>query len=85
MRMPGSCALAAIAIPDASPPPPTGITIVRTSGHCSMISRPTVPWPAITSGWSNGWMYTLPRSCAWAIAAAMASSTLAPVRMTSAP
>ena len=50
MRMAGLRPLAAIAMPDASPPPPTGITIVRTSGHCSRISRPTVPWPAITSG-----------------------------------
>ncbi len=53
-RAPGSRVLAATAMPAASPPPPTGTTMVRTSGHCSAISRPTVPWPAITSGWSNG-------------------------------
>ena len=30
-----------------SPPPPTGTTIVSTSGTASTISRPTVPWPAM--------------------------------------
>ena len=63
-RTGGSASLTATAIPDARPPPPTGTVIVRTSGHSSMISRPRVPWPATTSGWSNGWMNTEPRSCA---------------------
>ena len=32
----------------------------RTSGHCSRISSPTVPCPAMTSTWSNGWTSTAP-------------------------
>ena len=37
------------------PPPPMGTTICSTSGSCSRISRPMVPWPAITSGSLKGW------------------------------
>src|SRR5438876_32737 len=36
---------AATAIPETSPPPPTGTTITAASGTSSRISRPTVPWP----------------------------------------
>ncbi len=32
----------------------------RTSGTCSRISSPTVPWPATMSGWSNGWTNSAP-------------------------
>jgi len=37
-------------MPASRPPPPIGTMIVRTSGHWSRISIPTVPCPAITSG-----------------------------------
>ena len=43
--------------PAARPPPPMGTnTAVRSRPACSRISLPTVPWPAITSGSSNGAM-----------------------------
>ena len=41
------------AMPEISPPPPSGTTISRTSGAWRAISRPTVPWPATTAGWSK--------------------------------
>ena len=47
-------------MPASRPPPPTGTRIVSTSGRCSRISRPTVPCPAMTSGWSNGGIMTSP-------------------------
>ena len=56
----GRRALTAAAIPETSPPPPVQTTTVATSGHWSSTSRPTVPCPAITSGWSKGWMKTEP-------------------------
>ncbi len=83
--MSGSVPRAAIAIPAASPPPPTGTTIVRTPGHCSAISRPTVPCPAMMSGCSNGWMNTEPCSLASSWAFARASSIEAPCSTMSAP
>ena len=49
MRTSGSRECTATVIPAASPPPPTGTTTVRTPGHCSMISKPSVPWPATMS------------------------------------
>ena len=36
------------AMPEMSPPPPIGQTICSTSCSCSNISRPMVPWPAMT-------------------------------------
>ena len=48
-RTSGSSECTATVIPAASPPPPTGTTTVRTPGHCSMISKPSVPWPATMS------------------------------------
>jgi hypothetical protein len=43
IRTSGRSALAATATPEISPPPPTAVMIVPTSGHWSRISRPTVP------------------------------------------
>ena len=43
---------AATAIPEMSPPPPIGMTIVSRSGNCSSISSPMVPCPAMTC-WSS--------------------------------
>ncbi|MNN75144.1 hypothetical protein D3C81_1914210 [compost metagenome] len=38
------------ATPANRPPPDSGISTCSTSGNCSMISRPSVPWPAMTWG-----------------------------------
>jgi hypothetical protein len=84
-RMAGLAPLAAIAMPAASPPPPTGTAIVRTPGHCSTISRPTVPCPATTSGCSKGWMKTEPQLSASSFARINVCSTVLPCRTISAP
>jgi hypothetical protein len=57
------------AMPAASPPPPIAMKIA-SGGEDSWrrISMPIVPWPAITSGSSNGWMKVSPRSRASSIA-----------------
>ncbi|MNW56829.1 hypothetical protein D3C74_345750 [compost metagenome] len=81
----GAASAMAAATPATSPPPPSGMTTVRTSGTCSRISSASVPWPATTSGWSNGWMNTAPVRSASALAAASVSSTSTPTRRTSAP
>ena len=52
--MAGLMLLTAKATPANRPPPESGTSTWVTSGSCSRISRPRVPWPAITSGWSNG-------------------------------
>ena len=83
--MAGSALLTATVTPAATPPPPTGMAIVRTCGHCCRISRPRVPWPATMSGWSNGWMSTADRSLAYSRAYSTASSTVSPWKMMSAP
>ena len=75
----------AAATPPSRPPPPVGTSTVATSGHCSTISSPTVPWPAITSTWSNGCTSTAPVRSANAHACARLSSTVAPTRCTVAP
>ena len=54
MQMPGRLPLAATAIPEINPPPPTGTTIASTSGTASKISSAMVPWPAMTSTWLYG-------------------------------
>ena len=56
----GHSALIAVPMPDARPPPLTGISTVATSGRSSAISSPMVPCPAMTSGWSNGGTSTPP-------------------------
>ena len=81
----GRADLTAIAMPLARPPPPTGTTILARSGTSSSSSRPSVPWPATTSGSSNGCTKAMPASCARARAAATHSSTPAPPRCTIAP
>ncbi len=84
-RTDGSTDLTASATPASRPPPPVHTTTVRTSGILAMISRPTVPWPAMTSGWSNGWMSTAPVSCENSCAASSAWSMDVPWKRTSAP
>ncbi len=72
MSMLGFTALAAVAMPEISPPPPMGIGSTSISGASSSISSATVPWPAITSGSSKGWTNTRSRasqiSRAWVLA-----------------
>ena len=77
--------MTAVATPARNPPPPAEAITVRTSGHCSMISRPQVPWPVTMSMWSKGWISTAPVSAANCFAATSASSTLCPWKRTSAP
>ena len=72
-------------MPAIRPPPPTGTTIASTSGVCSRISSPIVPWPAITSTLSNGWMNVSPSRAASSPACARASVRSAPCRTTLAP
>ena len=74
IRTSGRIALTAIAIPASNPPPPVGTTTVFTSGACSMISSPAVPWPATMSTWSNGWISTAPVRSAKLRASTRASS-----------
>ena len=62
------------AIPASGPPPPQLIKTVSTSGTCSSTSSPIVPWPAITSGWSNGCISSAPVSACRSPTAACASA-----------
>ncbi|MCY1384504.1 hypothetical protein D9M69_727670 [compost metagenome] len=45
--MPGRIALAAVAMPAISPPPPIATTRQSRSGCTRSISSATVPWPAM--------------------------------------
>src|SRR5215203_5622801 len=85
MRRSGLRSRRAIPIPDASPPPPTGMRTVSACATCSASSSPIVPWPAMTCGSSNGWMNVAPRSSTSAMAAAIASSNRSPSRISSDP
>ena len=64
MSIPGFSALVATAMPDTRPPPPTGTTIVSTSGTASRISNPTVPCPAMILASSNAGTNVAPVSAA---------------------
>ena len=81
----GRRAFTAAAIPETSPPPPVQTTTVATSGHWSSTSGPTVPCPAMTSGWSNGWMKTEPVASAYSAAATSGSASDCPSIRISAP
>ena len=82
---PGSARLTAMAMPLASPPPPTGTITRCSSGMSSTSSRPSVACPAMIAGSSNGWMKAIPASAARASAEAMAASTPSPPCSTVAP
>ena len=84
-RTSGLTAFTALDTPEISPPPPIGTTTVWTSGRSSTSSRPSVPWPAISSRSSNGWTYVRPRSATSSSAFSLASSQIVPCRTTSAP
>jgi hypothetical protein len=81
----GLNALAAIAIPETRPPPPTGTSIHWQSGSSFSISRAIVPWPAITASSSKGCINRSPFSFSRRRASAYASSYISPARTTSAP
>ena len=83
--MSGLIALAAVAMPLISPPPPIGTTSTSRSGTAASISSATVPAPEITAGSSNGWTKTSPCSPSSCLAWAWASSNRSPWRMTVAP
>src|SRR3954447_20932226 len=72
-------------MPPISPPPPTGTITASTSGASSSISRPTVPWPASTSGSSNGCTSVRPVSAMSASSRANASPGPDASRSTAAP
>ena len=46
----GFSAFTAAAMPAASPPPESGTRTAAASGTASMISSPSVPWPATIAG-----------------------------------
>ena len=62
------------AIPEMRPPPPTGTNTYSTLGSWRTTSMPTVPWPATTSGSSNGGTKVLPSSSALRLAYAWHAS-----------
>ncbi len=82
---PGARCLIAAATPELKPPPPTGTSTVAASGHCSRISRPAVPWPAMIIGWSKGGTMVSCRSAARASARTFRSCDVVPANVTSAP
>ena len=84
-RTAGRNAFTATATPASSPPPPAGTRISVTSGHCSRISSPIVPCPAMTASSSNGGTRIRPSRSAIARASTCASSRLAPWSTTRAP
>ena len=53
-RIDASRALTAVATPEIRPPPPIATITWSISGASARISRPTVPWPAITRGSAKG-------------------------------
>ena len=66
--VPGWCSASQARQPASRPPPPTGITTRSGAcSSCSTISRITVPWPAITSGWSKAGTWNLPEAIASAV------------------
>ena len=77
-------ALAALATPASSPPPPTGTTTHSTPGRSSTISRPAVPAPASTTGSSKGCTNVRPVASrtSWSLSNRVARSSW---RITSAP
>ena len=85
MAASGRSARTAAATPEISPPPPTGTTTRSTPGLSAAISRPTVPWPAITRRSSNGGMDTAPRCAARSRVAASRAARLGAEMTISAP
>ncbi len=82
----GRRARSAIAVPAASPPPPTGITTVSSpDGSCPASSRPRVPCPATTRASSKACTNVAPVSASRVRAIATVSSNPSPASSTVAP
>ncbi len=62
-RSPGLRARNAAATPEISAPPPTLTRTSVRSPASAANSRPTVPWPASTTGSSKGWTSVSPSCC----------------------
>ncbi|HXW05631.1 MAG TPA: hypothetical protein VD833_10400 [Vicinamibacterales bacterium] len=75
----------AAATPASRPPPPTGAMTAVTSGHCSRISSPAVPWPATIHSWSKGGTIVRWRAAASSSARVRRSADVVPAKITSAP
>ena len=60
----GCSARRALAMPQASAPPPRGTSTASTSGTCSRISSAIVPLPASAAGSRTASMYS-PTTCGW--------------------
>jgi hypothetical protein len=84
-RARGSSALIAAAMPEISPPPESGTSTQAASGASSAISRPIVPCPAMTSGWSKGGIGVRPSSASSRSTSAWASSWECPTMRISPP
>src|SRR6266542_4409495 len=84
-RQSGFAARTASAVPQASPPPPTGTTQRSSGPAASTSSSATVPWPATISGSSKGWTKVSPRSSRSRSLSASASPVVSPYSTTSAP
>src|SRR5450830_1174038 len=63
-RQSGDRALAASALPASRPPPPRQTSSTSSGPTSSNNSLAAVPWPVITSAWSNGGIRVMPRSAA---------------------
>ena len=70
----GLICLTVYAIPEISPPPPTGTTMASILSMSLSISRAIVPCPAITFSSSNGWTNVYPFSSRSSSALRYASS-----------
>ena len=81
----GQQARTAAAIPEIRPPPLTGTRTRPTCGQSAAISRPTVPWPAMTSGSSNGGISTYPCRATSSEVAAVRAARVGSTRTSSAP
>ena len=71
--------------PDNSPPPPTGATTAFRSGTSSSSSSAAVPWPAITSGWSNGGISVAPVRFTTSAAVSSRAASVGSQRVTTPP
>ena len=81
----GFCNFIAKAIPPINPPPDVGMITVSTSGKDFNISKPTVPWPAITIGSSKGCIKAISFLPEYSFAYKSASSLFVPTIFTFAP
>ena len=82
---PGRAARMAAAIPAISPPPLTGTMTRSAAGQSAVISRPIVPWPAMTFRSSNGGISTYPQAATSSSVAATRAGSVGATVTSSAP